>query len=150
VAYYGEGDATPVGEGAGNAAPNDATGAIASARPTPSADVQVSSLAPPGLRPTTDGPDPAARTRTALVTGDAIVQLAAFSSPDRVNRGWAELAEQHPKLLAGFAPTARELLRPDGPSLFALQVEVGAWDIAEGLCTQLRSRGESCVVKTAR
>ena len=141
----GEGDADYGDEPEADLA-EDATGAIPSAHPKMRTDVRVAKLAPPPLRPALDAAGP-----EDVVSGPgAIVQLAAFSSPERVDMGWAAMAKQYPDILSGYAPMARPLLRADAPPLYALQVHTEGWERANRLCTQLRARGENCVVKAAR
>lgn len=88
----------------------------------------------------------AARAAAPARDGKAVVQLGAYSSPERVAIAWAELAKKYPAL-RDYEPRKA---RYDGPRGTVWRLSIAGFE-SEGAairrCEQLQSRGGKCFVR---
>jgi cell division protein FtsN len=90
-------------------------------------------------------PRPEPAPSTANATGGVGVQLAAYSSRARAEKGWADL-KRKTSALNGFDRRILEGLS-DNNTVFRLQAVSGSRAEADRLCATLKSQGLDCQVK---
>jgi hypothetical protein len=76
----------------------------------------------------------------------AVVQLGAYSSPERVAAAWNKLSRSHHSL-DGYRPVSARFVSAKG-TFYRLAVKgFASADDAKGLCTHLRGKGQNCFVR---
>jgi hypothetical protein len=92
---------------------------------------------------------PPVRTATAVLrTGksNAVVQLGAYGSRERVGVAWEQITKRYPKLKAYAPMTARF----DGPKGTVYRLAIKGFDSQQeaiARCNLLKSRGGACFVR---
>jgi Flp pilus assembly protein TadD len=88
----------------------------------------------------------AERARHANGKSNSVVQLGAYSSPDRVSVAWANIAKRYPAL-AKYTPVKARFDGPKG-TVWRLSIKGFASDSeARDRCELLQSRGGNCFVR---
>lgn len=100
------------------------------------------------VKPVRARPVAATSVRTASSGGNFVVQLGAFSSEDRLERGWNSSLKQV-SWLKGYAPVSTSFKSPaDGRSLYRLAISGFESRIeAVNLCRKIREKGGACFVR---
>lgn len=78
-------------------------------------------------------------------SGGVGVQVGAYSSRQRAEQGWQDLARRHPAL-SGVSHRVIEGTA-DGSAIFRLQAVAGDTGAAQQLCSSLKANGADCQVK---
>lgn len=90
-------------------------------------------------------PSPSIDREQGATGGGVGVQLGAYSSRDKAERGWSELAGKY-SALAGLSHRIVEG-QADIGTVYRLQAVAGSGAAASQLCNTLRTAGASCQVK---
>ena len=100
------------------------------------------------VKPVRAKPVGATPVRIASSSGNFVVQLGAFSSEDRLERGWNSSLKQV-SWLKGYAPVSTSFKSPaDGRSLYRLAISGFESRIeAVNLCRKIREKGGECFVR---
>ncbi|MCX8101666.1 MAG: SPOR domain-containing protein [Geminicoccaceae bacterium] len=145
----------------------------ATAAPPPARPDQLVAREPPALRPSpapaaAPGPTPAPpataapRPQAALPPapppaagpagrGPWGVQIAAVSSREAAERGWAALQSRHPEVLGGLQLRVEEARLANGLTLYRLQgIGLADREAAAQACTRLKAAGTECFVVGGR
>ncbi|QCB54995.1 SPOR domain-containing protein [Sphingopyxis sp. PAMC25046] len=103
------------------------------------------SKSPPPNKSKPTAPATAAETRTAVpVSGEAMIQLGAFSSEGAAAKAWSNLSKRF-AYLAELSKSISPAKVGDG-TVYRLRVSAGTAANATNLCGKLRVAGENCVV----
>ena len=88
----------------------------------------------------------AERAHRANGKSNSVVQLGAYSSPDRLNIAWANITKRHPAL-AKYTPVKARFEGPKG-TVWRLSIKgFGSDSEARDRCELLQSRGGNCFVR---
>ena len=83
----------------------------------------------------------------ALGRSNSVVQLGAYKTPERVTLAWQELTARHPEL-KGYTPLRARFDGPQG-TVWRLSIKgFRSQSAAQASCSQFRSHGGSCFVRT--
>lgn len=108
--------------------------AVRSRQPQPAAAVRQAN--PPRVWPRMPSPGPAGQ----------VVQLGAFSHPDRAYNAYRQRLARDPSLAALPRVIVPIVVRPSGRMLYVLRLGTGSRQQSKTLCRNLRRSGDHCIV----
>lgn len=92
-------------------------------------------------------PEPEPRTAPATVTGEYVVQIAAFRSRAEAEETWIAFTSRYPDLARGRAPSIQEADLGERGIYYRLRIAAfETRDAATAYCSALSSRGQDCLV----